>query len=107
MSLGTHLTVWKAFNYSPKKAEKLAEIEAVLNTPEIKVTKPSDTRWLARENCVQAIRKVLPTLVLTFKDIRAESGDTDTYGLSVLLCTYKFVAYLYMLYIWPLCTPLH
>ena len=40
---------------------------------------------------------VLPTLVQTFKDIRAESGDTDTYGLSVLLCTYKFVACLYML----------
>ena len=30
-----------------------------------------------------------------------------TYDLSVLLCTYKFVACLYMLYIWPLCTPLH
>ena len=30
-----------------------------------------------------------------------------TYGLSVLFCTYKFVAGLYMLYIWPLCTLLH
>ena len=28
-----------------------------------------------------------------------------TYGLSVLLSTDKFVACLYMLYIWPLCTP--
>ena len=40
MSLGTILTVWKAFHYSPKRAEKLAEIEAVLNTPEIKLPNP-------------------------------------------------------------------
>ena len=58
-----------------KKAEKLAEIESVLNTPEIKVTKPSDTRWLARERCVRAVRQVLPALVKTFKEIHAESGD--------------------------------
>ena len=44
-----------------------------------------------------SIRKILPTLVQIFKDVRAESGDTETYGLSVLLCTYKFVAFFYML----------
>ena len=33
--LVTLLTVRKAFHYSLKKAEKLAEIEVVLNTPEI------------------------------------------------------------------------
>ena len=80
------------------KAKKLAEIKAVLNTPEIKVTKPSDTRWLARERCVRAIRQVLPALVQTFKEIHAESGDAEAYGLSVLLCTYKFVACLYILH---------
>ena len=48
MSLGTLLTVWKAFHYSHKRAEILAEIEAVLNTPEIKITKPSGTQWLAK-----------------------------------------------------------
>ncbi len=100
--LGTLLTMWKCFHYSPKKAEKLAEIEAVLNTPEIKVTKPSDTRWLARERCVRAVRQVLPALVKTLKEIHAESGDAEVYGLSVLLCTYKFVACLYML-----CDVLH
>ena len=48
---GTRLTMWKAFHYSPKKADKIAEIQAVLEAPEIVVTKPSDTRWLARERC--------------------------------------------------------
>ena len=44
-----------------------------------------------------SIRKILPTLVQIFNDVRAESGDTESYGLSVLLCTYKFVACLYIL----------
>ena len=95
--LGTLLTMWKAFHYSPKIAEKLAEIEAVLNTPEKKVTKPSDTRWLARERCVQTVRQVRPALVQTFKDKQAESSDAEAYGLSVLPCIYKFVACLYLL----------
>ena len=45
--LGTLLTTWKAFHYSPKKAEKLAEIQAELNSPELKMLKPSDIHWLA------------------------------------------------------------
>lgn len=45
--MGTLLTIWKAFHYSPQKAEKLAEVQAVLNSPGIKMQKPSDTRWLS------------------------------------------------------------
>lgn len=37
--LGTLMTIWKAFHYSPKKAEKLAEIQAELNAPELKMLK--------------------------------------------------------------------
>ena len=53
--LGTLLTIWKAFHYSPKKAEKHAEIQAELHSPEIKMQKPSDTRWLACERAVRAV----------------------------------------------------
>ena len=49
----------------------MKEIEQELNTPELKVSKPSDTRWLARERCVRA--------------------STSSFN------TYKFVACLYML----------
>ena len=44
--------------------EKLAEIQAVLKAPEIKIQKPSDTRWLAREQCVSAVRKSLPVRLM-------------------------------------------
>ena len=100
--LGTLLTLWKAFHYSPKKAEKLVEIQSILNAPELKVTKPSHTRWLARERCVRSVRQCLPALVRTFEELYEESGDAEAYGLSKLLCTYKFVACLYML-----CDVLH
>ena len=100
--LGTLLTIWKTFHFSPKKADKLSEIQAVLNAPELKIHKPSDTRWLARERCVHAVRRSLPALVDTFEAIYSESGDAEAYGLSKLLCTYKFVACIYML-----CDVLH
>ena len=100
--LVTLLTVWKTFHYSPKKAEKLVEVQAVLNAPELKMQKPSETRWLARERCVRAVRLSLPALVVTFEHIYEESGDAEAYGIAKLLCTYKFVACLYML-----CDVLH
>ena len=43
------------------------------------------------------MRKTLPALVTTFEKIYENSGDAEAYGLSKLLCTYKFVASLYML----------
>ena len=100
--LGTLLTIWKTFHYSPKKAETLVEIQAVLNSPEIRVNKPSDTRWLAQERCVRAVRLMLPALVETFEKIYEYSGDAEAYGIAKLICTYKFVACLYML-----CDVLH
>ena len=57
--LGTLLTIWKAFHDSPKKAEKLKEMQAVLQSPKIKMQKPSDTQWLA---CERAVRLSLPAL---------------------------------------------
>ena len=100
--LGTLLTIWKVFHYFPKKAEKLALIKAVLQSPEIKMTKPSDTRWLSRERAVRAVRESLPALVTTFEEIYNESGDTESHGIASPLVKYKTVASIYML-----CDVLH
>ena len=50
----TLMTLWKFFHYSPKRAESLKKIQTVLDLPELKIAKPSDTRWLAHEHCVKA-----------------------------------------------------
>ena len=40
---GNLMTLRKLFYYSPKKAESLKEIQAVLNMPQLKMLKPTDT----------------------------------------------------------------
>ena len=100
--LGILLTNWKAFYYSPKKAEKLKEIQAEFQCPQVKMQKPSDTRWLARERAVRAVRLILPALVSTFKEIYDETGDTEAHGIAILSTKYKTLACIYML-----CDVLH
>ena len=58
------LSLWKLFYYSPQAAEKLKQVQSVLNLPELKVIKPSSTRWLSHERCIRAIRKELPAIIL-------------------------------------------
>ena len=52
----TLMTLWKFFHYSPKRAESLKEIQKVLDLPELKIVKPSDTCWLTNEPCVKALK---------------------------------------------------
>ena len=44
------------FYYSPKRTQSLKEVQRVLDFPELKIVKPSDTRWLAHERCVRAVK---------------------------------------------------
>ena len=100
--LGTLLPIWKAFHYSPNKAENLKEIQAELQCPEVKMQKPSDTRWLARERAVRAVRLCLPALVSTFEEIYDETGDPEAHGIAILSTKYKSLVCIYML-----CDVLH
>ena len=52
----TLTTLRKYFHYSPKRAASLKAIQNVLELPELKVIKPSDTCWLAHECCVKAVK---------------------------------------------------
>ena len=64
---GTMGNIWKLFFYSPKKAESLKAVQYVLKLPELKIVKPSDTRWLSHERCVRAIYRELPALIVTIQ----------------------------------------
>lgn len=81
---GTMGNIWKLFFYSPKKAESLKEVQSVLKLPELKIVKPSDTRWLSHERCVRAIYRELPALFITLQQLYETSGDAEAYGLSHL-----------------------
>lgn len=91
------LNLWKIFYYSPRKAETLKAVQSALNMPELKVTKPSDTRWLAHERCVKAILKELPALITTLHQIYETSGDAEAYGVALVLSSLSGVACVFIL----------
>ena len=67
------------FYYSPKELKLLKKS----NVPELKITKPSDTRWLSHERCVRAIKKELPTIITTLQQLYEVSRDAEAYGLNL------------------------
>ncbi len=81
----------------PQKAEHLKHIQSILNLPELKVVKPSETRWLSHERCVPAILKELPALIITLHELYNESGDAEAYGLAAVIGSYSGVATIVLL----------
>ena len=81
----------KLFYYSPKKAEALNEARSVL-LPELKVVKPSDTRWLSQKRCVRATCKEVSVLTVTLQQLYEVSGDAEAYGLAMVLSFFNGVA---------------
>ena len=55
--------------YSPKRTECLKEVKRVLDLPELKIVKPSDTRWLAHECCVKAVKASYSAVVNALNNI--------------------------------------
>ena len=89
---GTMGNIWKLFFYSLQKAESLKAVQSVLKLPELKIVKPSDTRWLSHERSVRAIYRELPALIVTLQQLYETSGDAEAYGIGALLATYTGVA---------------
>ena len=63
------MALWKYFHYSPKRAESLKAVQSVLDLPELKIAKPSDTRWLAHERCVTAVKANYAAIVVALDNI--------------------------------------
>ena len=103
----TLTTPWKYFKYSPKRAESLKEIQHVLNLPEMKVIKPSDTRWLAREWCVKAVKASYTALVVTLGSNYQNFYAPEALGLYKALSKSTTIAAIYLLdYTLPLVAKL-
>lgn len=93
----TLTTRWKYFHYSPKRTESLIEIQHVLDLPELKVIKPSDTRWLAHERCVKAVKESYSAIVVPLESIYETSNEPEALGLHKALCKVSTVAAMLLL----------
>ena len=57
------------------------EILEVLDLPDLKIVKSSDTRWLAHECCVKAVKPSYISIVLSLQNIYETSHEPETLGL--------------------------
>ena len=69
----------------------------MLNLPELKVVQPSDTRWLAHERCVKAVKSSYPAIVLTLDHIYEETHEPEALGISKALCKANTIEAVYLL----------
>ena len=98
----TFIALWKFFHYSPKRAESLKMVQHVLDLPELKIAKPSDTRWLAHERCVKAVKASYGAIVATLNDIHENTHEPEALGLSKAFSKQSTVTAMYMLdYVLP------
>ena len=96
------MTLWKFFHHSPKHAESSKEIQKVLDLTELKIAKPSDTRWLAHKRCVKAVKASYSSIVLALENIYESSHEPEALGLSKALSSHSTIAAMYLLdYILP------
>ena len=93
----TLTSLWKFFHYSPKRAVQLKEVQKVLDLPELKIVKPSDTRWLAHERCVKAVKASYSAIVVALDHIYQETHEPEALGISKALCKHSTIAAVYLL----------
>ena len=93
----TLTTLWKHFHNSPKRAECLKEVQSVLELPEMKVIKLSDTRWLSHERCVKAVKASYSAIVITIGQIYEKTHEPEAVGIHGALCKLSTIAAIYLL----------
>ena len=64
----TLMTLWSSF-ITPQSVQSLKEIQKVLDLPELKIVKLSDTCWLAHEHCIKTVKASYSSIVLALENI--------------------------------------
>ena len=93
----TLTALWKFFHYSPKRTESLKEVQRVLDMPELKIIKPSDTRWLAHEKCVKGVKASYAAIVTALDNIHDATHEPEALGLSKALSKKQTTAAIFLL----------
>ena len=94
--------IMEVLSLTPKTCRVIKEIQKELDLPELKIMKPSDTRWLAHEHCVKAVKASYSSIVLALENIYETSHEPEALGLSKALSSHSTIAAMYLLdYILP------
>ena len=85
------------YQNSSVRMSGLQAIERLLQSPELKLKKPADTRWLSHDSACQTLVKVFPAVCFSLSREAQERGDALALGLSKVVRMYNFIATLYMM----------
>ena len=69
------------YHNSAVRMSGLQEIEKLLESPELKLKKPADTRWLYHDNACQTLARVFPAVCVSLSREAEERGDALAVGL--------------------------
>ena len=95
------------FHYSPKRCQNLKELQKVLDIPELKIIKPSDTSWLSHEKSVSTVKKCYGAIASAPETIYQESYEPEALGINKILTKPSTLFAIYLLdYILPLVSKL-
>lgn len=79
------LPLWKFFHYSPVRSCRFKQVQTVMSSPELKITKPVDTRWLSHKAVITTILRSLPALLVTLQQLE----DPTAIGLCKCMANYN------------------
>ena len=71
-------------------------VQQLLHLPELKIAKPSDTRWLAHERCVKAVKASYGVIVTAINNIYENTHEPEALGLSTALSKLYTVVAMYV-----------
>ena len=61
------LALWKYFHYSPVRSGHLKSIQEIMGSPELKIVKAVDTRWLSHKAAVAVLLRSLASVLVTLQ----------------------------------------
>ena len=89
--------LFKFYENSAVRTAGSKSIEQLLETPELKLKRPAETRWLSHDAACQTLVKVLQAVITSLEQEATERGDALARGLCKIVKKYKFIATLYMM----------
>ena len=72
-------------------------IEQSLQTSELKLKQPADTRWLSHDAACEKLAKVLPAVITSLEREAGERGQALAFGYCKVVKHYDFTSTLYMM----------
>ena len=78
-------SLWNFFHNSPKRQNKLAEVQSILNDPVLELVRSGDTRWTSNYRSVKAICTCLRAIVFTLQEMHISAADLSSEAGGLLL----------------------